>query len=136
MLHPLRQQMSGYLAGHQTCVLCCAAQEGNWAFPVIYQSQGVQVTCLLPRWIDAAYYLQQDQRVLLIVLDQAAPPLRWLQIRGLARLEQDDITETCWPAAFATQVSSNLYHLVSITPQRVDWFDEKQGWGVLETLDF
>lgn len=135
MLYELRQKMSNYLATHQICILCGASQEGNWAIPVIYHSQDVQVTCLLPRWADAAYYLEQDQGVLLIVPDSTALPLRWLQMSGQARLETGEWVDTCWPAVFATQAQSQFYLRVSITPQRVDWVDESQRWGILDTLD-
>jgi len=136
VLYELRQQMSSYLAAHQTCILCCSAQESNWAIPVAYHSQGVQVSCLLPRWADAAYYLEQDARVSLIIPDGAAPPMRWLQIRGLARLEPYSAGQAGGPAEFIIQAPASLYHLVTVTPQRADWVDESQGWGLLETLDF
>ena len=135
MLYELRQKMSNYLATHQTCILCGASQEGNWAIPVIYHSQEVQVTCLLPRWADAAYYLEQDQCVLLIVPDSTTPPLRWLQIRGLARLEPYSVGEAGRLAEFVVQTPASLYHLVIVTPQRMDWVDESQRWGILDTLD-
>ena len=136
MLDELRQQMIAYLAAHQTCILCCSAQEGSWAVPVVYHSQGVQLTCLLPRWVDATYYLELDPHALLIIPDGSAPPMRWLQIRGLARLEPYNAGEAGGLAAFTVHAPANLYHLVSVTPQRADWVDESQGWGFLETLDF
>ena len=136
VLYELRQQMSIYLAAHQTCILCCSAQEGNCAVPVAYQCQGVQVTCLLPRWADAAYYLELDPRVLLIIPDGAAPPLRWLQIHGLARLEPYSAEEAGRLAGFVVHAPDSLYHLVAVAPQRADWVDESRRWGLLETLDF
>ena len=63
-------------------------------------------------------------------------PLRWLQIRGLARLEPYSAGQAGGPAEFIIQAPASLYHLVTVTPQRADWVDESQGWGLLETLDF
>lgn len=143
MLDELRDRIIAYLGEHQVCVLSTTGPEGPRAMPVRYRNLGLEIECLLPRWTDVAYDLQQDPRVMLIVQDISAcgeqsrttPGLRWLQCVGTAQpVERPD-----WTALLPTGTSlaspGDLYLVVRVTPRRIDLMDESRGWGGRETLD-
>jgi hypothetical protein len=75
--------------------------EGSWALPVRYWSRGdgrMEVDCLVPRWADAAYYLQRSPRALLVVADGEdtvaggrTTGLRWLQCAGTVSTVDDPV---------------------------------------------
>jgi nitroimidazol reductase NimA-like FMN-containing flavoprotein (pyridoxamine 5'-phosphate oxidase superfamily) len=142
MLDELRERIATYLAEHQVCVLSTAGSEDAWAMPVHYRSHGLEIDCLLPRWADVAYHLEQDPRVMLVILDtrktsEVLPPaLRWLQVRGTARPVEEPDWETLLPEETRTSVPPDkLYLVVRVAPERIDLLDESRGWGVRETLD-
>ena len=135
MLDELRERMTAYLAQHRVCVLSTAGAEDAWATPVRYRNHGLEVDCLLPRWADVAYHLEQDGRVALVVQDTGAQGLRWLRCLGAARpVEQPD-----WgllPAETPTTIPpDDLYLVIRVTPERIDLLDESRGWGARETLE-
>ncbi len=96
MLDQLHARIAAFLAAHDVGLLSAAGPEGVWAMPVRYRplpGRGLAVACLLPAWADAAYFLEQAPRVLLVINDLPQSPLpgetaggtlRWLQIRGRA----------------------------------------------------
>lgn len=135
MLDQLRAKIRQYLA-EQTCgILSAAGPAGPLAMPVRCRSEGLSVECLLPRWADLAYSVEQDPRVLLLFPDAAVPARRWLQVRGAAEildaagLPIARITNQAFPLA------PHLYLVIRVVPLRIDLFDESQGWGARETLD-
>lgn len=135
MLDKLRDRITNYLSQHQVCVLSIARGEGAWAMPVHYRSRGLEVDCLVPRWADVAYHLEQDPRVILVIRDTRAPTLRWLQILGDVQIiEQPDWTGLL-PGKMTAPAPNDLYLVVRVTPKRIDLIDESQGWGARETLD-
>ncbi len=147
MLDELRQRMAAFLAAHQVGVLSAAGTEGAWLMPVrcrLTPGRSLTVDCLLPAWADAAYFLEQDPRVMLVILDPPSSPLagetggglRWLQIQGAARaIVAPDWTG--WPTRWASAAPPDaLYRVVQVTPARMDLFDEGLGWGARETLDW
>ncbi len=147
MLDQLHARIAAFLAAHDVGLLSAAGPEGVWAMPVRYRplpGRGLAVACLLPAWADAAYFLEQAPRVLLVINDLPQSPLpgetaggtlRWLQIRGRA----DPIVApdwTLWPARGTPTVPPDaLYRAVRVTPARLDLFDERWGWGARETLE-
>jgi hypothetical protein len=136
LLDELRERMATYLSSRQVCFLSTARAEGTWAMPVRYRSLGLEVDCLLPRWSDVAYHLEQDPTVMLVVLDTAAPMLSWLQCQGTAQAVARPDWEGLLPQGNLASVSpDDLYLVVRVTPQRLELIDESQGWGVRETLD-
>jgi hypothetical protein len=184
LLDKLRDQMAAYFSQHRVCVLSTAGSQGAWAMPVRYRNHGLELECLLPRWTDVAYHLEQDPRVMVVILDtplsgvgfspqgpdvhvraERAKPyglkpgpagdvlslskgaslsqpddlssgasLRWLQLQGTAR----PIAEPDWAGLLpwwrSTTPVGELYVVYHVTPERIDLFDESQGWGVRETL--
>ena len=135
MLDKLRDRIAAYLSAHRVCILSTAGPEGARAMPVRYHSVGLEIDCLLPRWADVAYHLEQDPRVVLVVRDDSASPLRWLRCLGTAQPVTQPDWETLLPAGTHTSTPNELYLIVRITPQRIDLLDESRGWGARETLD-
>lgn len=116
----LRERAMATLSQNRVCVVATHGPDGAWAVPVEYQSRGLELDCRLPRWSDSVYHIQQDPRVMAIVIDLLSVPLRWLQCRGLARL---------------TEPSDDRYVTIRIAPEHIDLIDEDRGWGARETLD-
>jgi hypothetical protein len=153
MLDQLRAQVAAFLAAHDVGILSTAGVDGAWAMPVRYRPLPVaasngraEVECLLPRWTDAAFFVEQDPCVLLLIVDglpsvslassgEGRGGLRWLQIQGAAHAVADpDWAE--WLPTWASPASpSDLYLPLRVTPCRVELFDEGQGWGARETLE-
>ncbi len=143
MLDKLRDQLTAYLAHHDVCILSTAGSEGAWAMPVRYHSAGLEIDCLVPRWADVAYFLEQDPSVLLVIQEPPSSPrvgetrggLRWLQVQGTAC----PVVEPCWerllPGWKSSTAPDELFRVIRITPERMDLFDESRGWGARETLE-
>ena len=136
MFNPLRERLAACLARQHVCVLSTNGPGGVWAIPVHCRSHGLEMDCLVPRWADAAFYLEQDSRVLLIFHAAEADSLRWLQYRGTAQ----PLAEPDWTAWLPEMAAGNRpeerYLAVHVRPSRIDLIDESQGWGVLESLEF
>ncbi len=121
MLDELRERIIAFLSQNQACVISTSGCHGAWSVGVPYRNRGLELDCRVPRWSDALYHLEQDPRVLVIILDAQAGPARWLQYRGSARADSSRAGEG--------------YTAVHIMPERIDLMDESQGWGARETLD-
>jgi len=125
------------------CIISAAGPLGAQAMPVRYRNCGLEVECLVPRWAEVAYHLEQGATVVLIAqaCHVAGPStgsgqaLHWLQIRGSARA----VTVSDWAGLLPEWTSGvapeELYLVVRVTPARIDLFDESQGWGARETLE-
>jgi len=135
MLDKLCDRIIAYLTQHQVCVISAAGPEGARAMPARYRSAGLEVDCLLPRWADVTYYLEQDPRVTLIVQDSDAPTLRWLQIQGTALPVKDPNWDALLPKDTHIPTPDELYLVVHVAPSRLDLMDESRGWGARETLE-
>jgi len=135
MLDKLRDQIASYLSHHGVCILSTTGAQGAWAMPVRYRSRGLEVECLVPRWADVAYHLEQNPHVLLIIQTCYTSGLRWLQVQGTAR----PVAAPDWDQLLPRWVSSvppgDLYLVFHVTPERIDLVDESRGWGVRETLE-
>jgi len=135
LLDKLRDQIAAYLAHHDVCVLSTAGLQGAWAMPVRYRNHGLEVDCLVPRWTDVAYHLEQDPHVLLIVQGCHASSLRWLQVQGTAQPVAAPDWAELLPGRTSTAPPDELYRVIRVTSERVDLFDESKGWGARETLE-
>ncbi|MFQ5854307.1 MAG: pyridoxamine 5'-phosphate oxidase family protein [Anaerolineae bacterium] len=142
MLEELRDRMTAFLSHHRVCVLSTAGAQGAWAMPVRYRNRGLEVDCLLPRWADVAYHVEQDPHVLLVIQDPPSSPLVggtrgglcWLQYQGFARPVAAPDWEGLLPGWTASTSPDELYLVIRVTPERIDLFDESRGWGARETL--
>jgi hypothetical protein len=103
--------------------------------PVRYRNHGLEVDCLVPRWTDVAYHLEQDPHVLLIVQGCHASSLRWLQVQGTAQPVAAPDWAELLPGRTSTAPPDELYRVIRVTSERVDLFDESKGWGARETLE-
>ena len=141
MLDQLHARFAACLSERQVCILSTAASSGSWALPVRYRrvSDGddrrLELDCLLPRWADATYNLEQDARVVLVILTACDPPLGWLQVRGTARPLATPNWKRLLPEAAARDWPESRYCVLRVTPSRLDLIDESKGWGARETLE-
>ncbi|MBI3760448.1 MAG: hypothetical protein HY260_01110 [Chloroflexi bacterium] len=136
MLDELRARMIAHLSQHCAGVLSAAGAPGAWAMPVRYRSRGLEVDCLLPRWADAGYHLQQNPHAVLVIQEtNGSTGQRWLQYRGIAQ----PVTSPDWKEWLTgetpTALADGLYLVVHLTPERIDLIDESRGWGARETLE-
>ncbi len=132
MLDELRDRITAFIAQHQICVIGTKGAAGAWVVPAWHYNHGLEIVCLLPRWSDALYFLEQDPRVMVIIPDTQSKALRWLQYSGSAQVIQpQEIEHTCPP----NMPVDDRYAAVRITAERIDLIDENRGWGRRETLD-
>ncbi|MGE5138200.1 MAG: pyridoxamine 5'-phosphate oxidase family protein [Rudaea sp.] len=133
MLEELRDRMAAYLSQHNVCVISTRGTAGAWAVPAVYRSRDLVMDCLLPRWADAGYHIEQDPQVLLIICDSS---LRWMQYRGTAHF----IPAPNWVGLQSVMTAGGLtddrYVAIRVKPERIDLVDESKEWGARETLDF
>ncbi len=147
MLNELRDRIAAYLANHRVCIISTSGTLGAWAMPALYRptASALEVECLLPRWADVTFHLEQNPRVLLII--GISPPvspnrgkqgecgLRWLQYLGAAQPVAAPEWARWLPEGFSNARPQERYVVVRIKPERIDLIDETRGWGARETLD-
>lgn len=138
MLEQLRDRIAAFLAAHWVCIISTQGTTGTSAVLARYHfasrtvgTDALQVDCLLPRWADVTYHLEQDPGLLLIIPDPQRDGLRWVQMRGSAQ----PVLATDWAERLSDVRIEERYVAMRVTPQRIDLVDESQGWGVCETLD-
>ncbi len=132
MLDELCDRLVAYLARNQVCVIAglnTGRQAGAWAITARYDSSGLELDCLIPRWADVAYHVQQNPHVLLLVLDQTSPGMCWLEYRGIA----EALPCKKWIAkGLGGMPASDLadrFTVLHVKPERIDLLDESRGWG-------
>ena len=135
MLDELRDWIAAYLLTHRVCILGTIGTVGAWAMPVWYRSHGLEVECLIPRWADVIYHLEQNPQVLLVIQDPEAARLRWLQYRGTAQPIASPDWSRLLPEGISNLRPEDRYVAIRAKPERIDWIDESRGWGARETLD-
>jgi len=135
LLDELRDRITEFISQHRISVISTSGLSGEWAIPAWHQPLGLEMVCLLPRWSDALYHLEQDPRVMLIILDTQGDGLRWVQYRGNARVVDASDWEKTLPQGMPKLHVDEGYVVVRITPVRIDLIDESHGWGERETLD-
>ena len=77
---------------------------------------------------------RRTPHVLLVIEGSHAAGLCWLEYRGVARPVDTPDWDELLPTWGASVPPGDLYLVVRVTPQRIDLFDEGQGWGARETL--
>lgn len=134
MLDELRDRIISFASQYRVCIISTSGPSGAWAMPAWHSLIGIEMVCWLPRWSDVLYYLENDPRVMLVILDDQSEKLRWLQFRGTARV----IDPADWeqvPEEVADGRFDEGYVAIQVTPLRIDLIDESRGWGARETLD-
>lgn len=123
------------LEHQRLCFLCTAGEQGVRAMPVRYRNSGLTLYCLVPRWADIEFYIEQNPDVLILVSFNSVDALRWIQYSGKAGFD---------PAAGWKQFSlpgtmemhrHDLYKVIRVEPKRIDYINEEKGWGARETLE-
>ena len=135
MLDELRDRITAFIAQHPVCVVSTRGGAGAWVAPAWHFSDGLEMVCLLPRWSDALYYLEQDPRVMVIILDPQSKALRWLQYSGRAHVTQPLETVQILPQEPPDMPIDDRHVAIRITAERIDLIDENRGWGARETID-
>lgn len=135
MLDELRDRITEFISQHRISVISTRGSSGEWAIPTWHHPLGLEMVCLLPRWSDVLYHLEQDPRVMLIILDTQCEALCWLQYRGTARIVDAPDWERILPEEESNKQPDDRYVAIRITPERIDIIDESRGWGARETLD-
>ncbi len=134
MVDQLRDRMTGYLATHTVGVLSAGRRNGVEASVVRYHNHGLQVECLVPRWAGAAYYLQKQSRMVLIIPTENESTC-WMQYVGVAGVAAEGSWTHFAEALTSPYTLQDRYLLVEITPRRIDLIDQRHGWGARETLE-
>ena len=96
-------------------------------------NQGLEIICLLPRWSDVLYYMEQDPQVLFVIVDTQSSKLRWLYYRGTARRIEDPVWSQILSNADRLEGLLSIhpgdeYAAIHIKPLREDLIDECNGW--------
>lgn len=137
-MNVLREQMRNFLSTNKVGVLTISGTEGTWAMPVRYHVENLELDCLVPRWADIAYYVEQHPGVLMVILSvflSPKEPLRWLQYKGNARPVTSPEWSSLLPQGVSETLAKDAYLVLRIVPQRIDLLDESRGWGARETLE-
>lgn len=131
------------LACNRTCTIATSTSLGTGAMPVRYRSQPggsrasrLRLDCLVPRWSDMAYFLEQSPDVLLIVQILTGMGLSWLQLLGSSKSIQNPDWSWLLPDWMSIGQPHLHYLVVRVIPIRIDLIDENLGWGVQETLEW
>ncbi len=135
MLDELRDRISVFTSQHQFCVISTSGGSGAWAAPAWLYSRGLELVCLLPRWSDVLYHLEQDSHVIVIIQDSQSEALRWLQYLGQAQVVQPGELAQVLPTRRLDMWTNERYVAVRITAEQINLIDENHGWGARETLD-
>jgi hypothetical protein len=128
MFDQLRDRFTHYLSSHQLGIISTTGGGNAWAMPIRYYSQDLNLICLIPRWADVVYHLEQDPTVLVIIpTDETC----WLQYLATAQLADPQALAEILP----TTALDSRYVAAHLTPRRIDLIDERRGWGSRETLE-
>jgi hypothetical protein len=130
----LRDRIIAFIERHQRAVLSAVGVLDVWAMPICYQNRGVEIGCLVPRWADLLYHIEEDPRVTLVIAS-GAECLHWVQYWGVARPVNSAAWRALHPSSLPTRSLDELYQVLHITPRRIDLVDERAGWGRRENLD-
>ncbi len=135
MLDELRDRISAFTSQHQICVISTTGVSGAWAAPAWIYNHGIELVCLLPRWSDVLYHLEQDPQVMVIIQDSQSRALRWLQYIGRAQVIGPEELEQVSTNRRLNMRADERYVAISIVAEHIDLIDENHGWGARETLD-
>lgn len=130
MWDELRDRIVDCLTAHDTAVLCAVGSDEPGGAVVRYWNQGLTIGCLLPRWIDIAFYIEERPQVLLLIgLSEG----HWLHYQGFAQIVTDPecaLLRGTLPLAY-----TDSQIVVQITPRRIDLLRDASSWATRETLE-
>ena len=116
-------------------MLSLAGLDRAWAMPVRYRNQELLIACLVPRWAETSFYLEQRADALLVIPDRNTPDRHWLACRGRAELSSAHTWPELLPCNSGAPDQRALYDLIQFHTTRLDLIDERAGWGRRENLD-
>jgi hypothetical protein len=130
MLDQIRHRMASYLAEYDSGILTVMNGSQSVSMPVRYHSRLLGVTCLVVRWSDLVYALEQQPTVELLIPATAYPEM-WMHYQARAHLlPRSDV------ATFQGMSASPFqYVMAQLTPYRIDLIDQRVTWGARETLE-
>jgi len=119
--------------GTQQAVLSVA----GYSLPVRFRVWGLTVECSVPVWSGVSELLEKTKEVTLVFLKNSESSLSWIFLRGTGNiLKNNKNWENLIPSERCLVDPGDLYQLLQIYPQRMELYDEHQGWGYRETADF
>lgn len=114
VLDEMRDRIRQALASARVGVLSAPLAQGSWSQPVRIRLEGLAVVCALPQGSDLPWLLEQNPCVILVVLRDQEERLAWVQVRGRAEVQGEQVL---------------------LQPTRIDLVVEQSGLLVRETLD-
>lgn len=133
--HELRERIIEHLSSQTICVLSTKDGLGSWSMPMRYHNASLDIDCLVPRWADVVYHLEQNKQVILVIQSGILGSGCWVQYLGEARLMNQETEPIFFDRFLKHDHRQHLYEVFRITPRRIDLIDESQGWGMRENLD-
>lgn len=108
----------------------------DYALPVRYRVNGWLVECRVPIWICTCDLLEEGGEVTLVAVQNLGNDLCWIFLRGIGSVINNPDWEGLEPEQPIGLETGDLYQLLRIKPNRIEYFDERRGWGFRETADF
>lgn len=132
MFDKLRDLIASELARRCVGVLSVCGEFGPQAMPVSYRLDGLDVVCILPRWSELAYLLEESAPVMLIVQADPENNQRWVRYQGVSA----PVPHPRWAELLPGEKAPGEKHtVVRLRATRIDLIDQTAGWGARETLD-
>lgn len=136
MLDHLCVRIKEFLTEGHLGVLSAASPKGVLSLPVRYRVSGLELDCLVPRWSDLAFLIEEDPDVTLLLVASTPDGLNWLHYRGRATLI-DPIPWTGLETGHPKGIRPDeLFHFVHLRPTRIELVSGPPGRCGRETLDF
>jgi hypothetical protein len=135
IIHELRERIIEHLASQTICVLSTKGDHGSWSMPVRYRHSDLDIECLIPRWADVVFHLEQNGQVILVIQSGLSSPGCWIQYLGQARRMRQGTEPTLFDGFIKSSRALHLYEIFRVIPDRIDLVDESRGWGMRENLD-
>ena len=108
---------------------------GTYSLPARIRVRGRVVECLVPTWAGIGDTLGESGEAMLLAFVEVGPVLTWVFVRGHASLAT--VVDQEWQGLPGSAPSSrqDLYEMVRLDPVRIEFVDERRGWGYRETVD-
>jgi hypothetical protein len=106
----------------------------SYSLPVRFRFRGSTVECRVPTWVGSGDRLRVSTEVTFVAAQETEFGLSWVFARGPAAL----VPNPDWEGLGCADGNSrftDLYELLRIEPKRLEFFDERRGWGFRETFD-
>ncbi len=153
MADPLKQQILGYLRGHNTMTLATSAGDVPWAATVFYASDDLRLYFFSAPDSRHALNLSSNERVAVTIQEDYKDwrKIKGIQLEGRVALVDGVIEKAKAMAVYAvkypeviklfTDPASGLFHkaflkvkFYCVAPEKVFFIDNKQGFGKRQEL--